>query len=62
MGITQNGVVWNTKIRARISLCIVNFAIMAKIKSIAKIQFDFSLCTVIFAMIAKFCYHSENMA
>ena len=31
MGITQNGVVWITNRGARISLCIANFAIIAKI-------------------------------
>ena len=32
MGITQNGVVWIKIKGARISLCIVNFAIIAKFR------------------------------
>ena len=36
MGIKQNGVVWITKRGAIISLCIVNFAIIAKIAGIEK--------------------------
>ena len=32
MGITQNGVVWITKRGAAISLCIVNFAMIAKFR------------------------------
>ena len=48
MGITQNRVVW-IKIRGvTISLCIVNFAIIAKIAGIAKI--------LIFAMHSNFRY------
>ena len=58
MGIIQNEVVW-IKIKGQpISLCIVNFAIIAKFRY----DSEFSLCTVTFAMIAKFRYHSENMA
>ena len=37
MGITQNGIVWITKRGAAFSLCTLNFAIISKIASIAKI-------------------------
>ena len=52
MGITQNGVVWTQKQEAKISLCIVIFAIIAKNTGIVKIE--------IFAMHSTFRYHSEN--
>ena len=51
MGITQKEVVWIKKGGGQISLCIVNFAIIAKIQGIAKIQ--------IFAMHSNFRYDSE---
>ena len=51
MGITQNGVVWIKIKGGQISLCIVNFAIIAKITGIAKIS--------IFAMHSNFLYDSE---
>ena len=57
MGIIQNEVVWIKIKGATISLCIVNFAIIAKITGIAK--FEFSLCTVTIAMIENFRYDSE---
>ena len=51
MGITQNEVVWTKNTGGQISLCIVNFAIKAKIQCIAKIQ--------IFFMHNNFHYDSE---
>ena len=51
MGITQNEVVCMKNRGGQISLCIVNFAIMAKIQGIEKIQ--------IFAMHSNFRYDSE---
>ena len=57
MGITQNEVVWNQNTGGQISLCSEfryhseNFAIIAKIQGIAKIQ--------IFAMHSNFRYDSE---
>ena len=51
MRITQNEVVWIKNRGGQISLCIVNFAIIAKIQGIAKIQ--------IFAMHSNFHYDSE---
>ena len=51
MGIIQNEVVWNQNTGGQISLCIVNFAIIAKIQGIAKIQ--------IFSMHSNFRYDSE---
>ena len=51
MGITQNEVVWIKNTGGQISLCIVNFAIIAKIQGIEKIQ--------IFAMHSNFLYDSE---
>ena len=51
MGITQNEVVWIKNTRGQISLCIVNFAIIAKIQGIVKIQ--------IFTMHSNFRYDSE---
>ena len=51
MGITQNEVVWIKNKGGQISLCIVNFAIIAKIQGIAKIQ--------IFIMHSNFRYDSE---
>ena len=51
MGITQNEVVWNQNTGGKISLCIVNFSIIAKIQGIAKIQ--------IFVMHSNFRYDSE---
>ena len=60
MGITQNGVVWITKRGAAISLCIVNFAI------IAKFCYDSENCrhskNLNFAMHSNFRYDSENLA
>ena len=53
MGIIQNKVVWNKNTGGQISLCIVNFAIIAKIQGIAKIQ--------IFSMHNNFRYDSEKM-
>ena len=51
MGITQNRVVLIKSTRGQISLWIVNFAIIAKIQGIAKIQ--------IFSMQSNFRYDSE---
>ena len=51
MGITQNRVVWITKRGAAFSLCTVNFAVIAKIRGIAKNQN--------FAMHSNFRYDSE---
>ena len=51
MGITQNGIVWIKIKGARISLCIVNFTIIAKIAGIEKI--------CIFAMHSNFRYDNE---
>ena len=51
MRITQNEVVWIKKTGGQISLCIVNWAIIAKVQGIAKIQ--------IFAMHNNFRYDSE---
>ena len=51
MGITQNEVVWIKSRGGKISLCIVNFAIISKIQGIAKIQ--------VFAMHINFLYDSE---
>ena len=50
-GITQNEVVWMKNTGGQISLCTVNFAIIAKIQGIAKIQ--------IFAMHSNFRYDRE---
>ena len=47
MGITQNGVVWITKRGATISLCIMNFAIIAKL---AKFRYH-----------SENCRHSEDL-
>ena len=52
MGITQNEVVWIKNTGGQISLCTMNFAIIAKIQGIAKIE--------IFSMHSIFRYHSEN--
>ena len=52
MGITQNEVVWIKNTGGQISLCTVNFAIIAKIQDIAKIE--------IFARHSTFRYHNEN--
>ena len=51
MGITQNEVVWIKNKGGQISLCIVNFAIIAKIQGITKIQ--------IFAIHSNFRYDSD---
>ena len=51
MGITQNEVFWIKSTRGQSSLCIVNFAIIAKIQGIAKIQ--------IFSMHSNFHYDSK---
>ena len=60
MGITQNEVVWITKRGAAISLCIVNFAI------IAKFGYDSENCrhreNLNFAMHSNFRYNSESLA
>ena len=53
MEIIQNEVVWMKIKGAAISLCIVNFAIIAKITDFCNRVFEFLLCTVTFAMIAK---------
>ena len=52
MGITQNEVVWIKNTGGQISQCTVNFAIIAKIQGIAKIQ--------IFAMHSNFLYDSAK--
>ena len=60
VGIIQNEVVWNQNIGGGFSLCgefryhSENFAMIAKIQGIAKIQ--------IFAMHSNFRYDSENFA
>ena len=53
MGIIQNEVVWIKNRGGQISLCIGNFAIIAKMCGIAKIQ--------IFAMHSNFRYDSESL-
>ena len=62
MGITQNGVVWITNRGARISLCIVNFAMIAKFRYDSEIRYHSEIASIAkFAILAKI-WHSENFA